>query len=125
MSSRSRAACDDFSREVGALSDRRDWHRQPARDTEATLSLQQDDGPQSHPVQLVNIGGGDLALLCGCVPPRGRLLCLHSLENISVEGRVVDVKHHHKPDKHRIRIKFSAECPMAFFERAVHGNAER
>ncbi len=126
MSSRSPAACDDFSRELGALTDRRDWHREPARDTDATLSWQQDDGPQSHPADLLNIGGGGVGLLTGRVPPRGRLLCLRlrSLETIPVEGRVIDVKYHYKPGKHLIRIKFSAECPAAFFERAVHGKGK-
>jgi hypothetical protein len=123
MSVRERAASDQFSMELGALTDRRDWHRQTARDTDATLSWQQDDGPQSHPAQLLDISGGGVALLIGRVPPRGRVLCLRlrSLENIPVEGRVVDAKHHHKPGKHLIRIRFTAECPTAFFERAVHG----
>jgi hypothetical protein len=126
MSVQSRTAIDDFSTEPGEISDRRDWQRQPARDTEATLSWQQDDGPQSHPVQLLNIGGGGVALLTVRVPPRGRLLSLrlYSLEKIPVEGRVVDVKHHHRPGKHLIRIKFAAECPTALFERVVHGQGK-
>jgi hypothetical protein len=126
MSGLGRAACGDFSMELGGISDRRDWHREPARDTEATLSWLQDDGPQCHAARLLDIGGGDVALLISRVPPRGRLLSrrLYSLENIPVEGRVVDAKHHHKPGKHLVRIKFARECPTALSSERFTGRTE-
>jgi PilZ domain-containing protein len=123
MSGPSRAACDDISPELGGILDRRDWHRETARETRAILSWKQDDGLHSHEVELVNISGGGVAILTAKIPPRGWVLSLRlqSLDKVSVEGWLVDVRPHRKPGMHLVRIKFIMECPISLFERAIHG----
>jgi hypothetical protein len=123
MSGPSRAACDDISLKLSGIFDRRDWHRETARETSAILSWEQDDGLHSHEAELVNIGGGGAAILMAEIPPQDQVvsLRLQSLENVSVEGRLIDVRPHGKPGMHLVRIKFIMECPISLFERAIHG----
>ena len=89
-----------------------------AKDTKAIISWNQDDGPHSHECELLDIGGGGVAILMAKVPPRGRLLTirLHSLDKVSVDGRMVDSHLNRKPGKHLIRIRFIMECPPSLFE---------
>ena len=103
--------------------DRRDWHRQRAKDARATVSWKQDDGPHTQECAIVDIGGGGMAILMSKVPPRGRVLSLRlqSLDKVSVDGRMVDAQLNRKPGMHLVRIKFIMECPPALFQRAIHG----
>jgi PilZ domain len=121
----SRAACDDFALDFGEIVDRRDWQRQRAIDTKATMTWKQDDGPHSQECELVDIGGGGVAALMAKVPPRGRVLSirLQSLDKFSVDGRMVESHLNRKPGKHLVRIKFIMECPPSLFERVIHGCA--
>ncbi len=123
MGGTSRATRDDLALEFGEILDRRDWQRQRAKDTRATISWNQDDGPHSQECRLVDIGGGGMAILMSRIPPRGRVLSLslESLDKLSVDGRMVNAQLNHKPGMHLVRVKFIMECPPNLFERAIHG----
>jgi hypothetical protein len=110
-----------------ALNERRDWERVQARDRKAWLAWKDENGPQLHQAELVNISGGGASLQMARVPPRGRglRLRLESLETVEVESLLVEGRRHRTiTGIHVIRIRFTTECPTSLFERAIHGRSD-
>lgn len=101
--------------------ERRLWHREPARDADATLSWTEDKSEVAVKAHLQNISGGGAAVLVSRVPSRGSVLRLGlaAAPETSVEGRAVAVRLHQKRGWYILHVKFTAPCPRALYDQAV------